>query len=69
VVAFKKGGALETVVEGLSGVFFDEPRPEALAQAVERLERLPWNPEAIRTHAEQFSEASFLRRMEGVLFQ
>lgn len=68
VVAFKKGGALETVVEGLSGVFFDEPRPEALAHAVERLETLPWNPEAIRAHAEQFSEASFLRRMEGVLF-
>lgn len=69
VVAFKKGGALETVVDGLSGVFFDAPRPEALAQAVERMESLPWNPEAIRAHAEQFSEASFLRRMEDILFQ
>jgi glycosyltransferase involved in cell wall biosynthesis len=68
VVAFKKGGALETVVEGLSGVFFEEPQPEALASAVDRLESLTWNAGAIRAHAEQFSEASFLRRMEKVLF-
>ncbi|GAT35357.1 glycosyltransferase [Terrimicrobium sacchariphilum] len=68
VIALKKGGALETVVEGLSGVFFDEAKPESLARAVERLESTSWNAEAIRAHAEQFSEAAFLRRMERVLF-
>ena len=67
VVALKKGGALETVVEGKSGVFFAEPTADALAAAVEQLERLTWNPAAIREHAQQFSEANFLARMEAVL--
>lgn len=67
VVALKKGGAMETVVEGLSGVFFSEPKTEALASAVEELERGHWNPGAIREHAQQFSETNFLSRMEAVL--
>ncbi len=67
VVALKKGGALETVVEGKSGVFFAEPTADALAAAVEQLERLTWNPAAIREHAQQFSEANFLARMDAVL--
>jgi glycosyltransferase involved in cell wall biosynthesis len=69
VVAFKRGGALETVIEGKSGVFFDTPDAESLGSAVDRLESTTWYPEGIRTHAEQFSEANFLAKMERVLFQ
>lgn len=67
VVALKKGGALETVVEGKSGVFFSDPTAEALGAAVDQLEQITWNPAAIRKHAEQFSEANFLARMEKEL--
>ena len=37
VLALRKGGALETMVEGMTGEFFDDPIPEALADGVRRL--------------------------------
>jgi glycosyltransferase involved in cell wall biosynthesis len=60
VVAFGRGGLLETVVAGTTGVFFPEQTPEALAEAVASAAVLDWNPAAIRAHAEQFGEARFL---------
>lgn len=67
VIALKKGGALETVVDGVTGVFFDEPTDDALAAAVETSEKIPWQPRRIREHAEQFSERCFLEKMDAVL--
>lgn len=67
VIALKKGGALETIVEGKTGVFFNNPTDEELAAAVEKLEAASWDPAAIRQHAEQFSAENFLEKMEGVL--
>ncbi len=68
VIALQKGGALETVVEGLTGVFFDEPNADALTAAVEKSEKIRWEPRRIRAHAEQFSEQGFLEKMDAVLF-
>jgi glycosyltransferase involved in cell wall biosynthesis len=65
VVAYRGGGALDTVVEDVSGIFFSEPTPEALIEAVERLERQRWNPRAIRAHAERFGVASFKARFQA----
>lgn len=67
VVALGKGGALETVVDGVTGVFFTEPTVEALAAAVEASEKITWQPRRIREHAEQFSERAFLEKMDAVL--
>ncbi len=58
-IAYRAGGAMETVVDGVTGVFFDEQTPESLADAVERFEQLSWSPEAIRRHAESFSREVF----------
>ncbi len=44
VIAYGRGGATETVVDGLTGVFFDEQSEEALIDAIARLERLPLDP-------------------------
>ena len=67
VVAYGKGGALETV-RGLhdpqpTGVFFDRQTPEAVAQAVERFEKnaAKFDPAALRRHAEAFGEGRFRR--------
>jgi glycosyltransferase involved in cell wall biosynthesis len=62
VVAFGKGGALETVLEGETGCFFYDPAPEALSEAVLRCEATTWNPERIRRNAERFSEQEFHRQ-------
>ena len=38
VIALRKGGYLETVLDGETGIFFDEPSPAAIAKAVDRFE-------------------------------
>lgn len=53
------GGFLDTVEEGVSGVYFDEPVPEAIREAVDTLERTSWEPLKIQAHVEQFSEERF----------
>ena len=69
VVAFGRGGALETVQDGQTGVFFDELTPEALNRAVERLEEGAWNPEAIRQHAMGVDAAVFKTKMFTLIDQ
>jgi glycosyltransferase involved in cell wall biosynthesis len=59
VVALGRGGLLETVVAGATGVFFEEQAPAALAAAVAQAAGMTWNPAAIRRHAEHFGAARF----------
>ena len=63
VVAFGKGGATETVVDGLSGTFFAEQTVEAISSAVTRLKALDLDPEKIADHARQFGREQFFRRI------
>ncbi len=63
VIAFRGGGALDTVIPGQTGVYFDEQTPESLRQAVEQFEFRAFDPAACRAHAEKFSQDSFRRRM------
>jgi glycosyltransferase involved in cell wall biosynthesis len=67
VAAFGRGGALETVEEGVSGVLFHEQTAEAVCDAVERLERAPLEPGRIRAHAERFSAARFRAEFGALL--
>jgi glycosyltransferase involved in cell wall biosynthesis len=63
VIAYRRGGALETVIDGVTGVLFDEQSWEELADTVLRFDSQKFNPQAIRTHAEQFSTRIFRKRM------
>lgn len=60
------GGFRDTVVEGLTGVFFERPEPAEVRAAVSRMLAMPWDGEAIRRHARQFSEARFVERMRVI---
>jgi len=62
-IAFRAGGATETIVEGISGLFFDQQTPDSLADAIERFERIEWSPVEIRKQAERFSVPVFRSRM------
>lgn len=66
VVAFAGGGALETVVEGVSGIFFESESGTALASALDRCLRTTWDPATLRRRAEEFSSEAFRRRMAEV---
>lgn len=63
VVAFGKGGAAETVQDGVTGVLFHEQTPAALQAAVDRCAGIQWDTSAICRHAGQFSEANFIAGM------
>ncbi len=63
VVAFQGGGATETVIPGLNGVFFTEATADSLMAAIHNLEARAWDPEAIRAHAAQYDTAVFQTRI------
>ncbi len=63
VIAYRAGGALETVVDGVTGLFFEQPTSASLADAIETFEQYDWEPRVLRQHAEQFSYPIFAARM------
>jgi len=65
VVAYGVGGATETVVDGVSGVFFAEQTGEALLEAVERAAAMSWDRQAIRRNAERFDTVNFIDGLAG----
>jgi glycosyltransferase involved in cell wall biosynthesis len=66
-IAYRAGGALETVREGVTGCFFDEQTPQALAAAIEMFETLEWSPTALRMHANGFRREVFQEKMRKFL--
>jgi glycosyltransferase involved in cell wall biosynthesis len=66
VAVLRWGGFLDTVEEGETGIFFDSPTPDAVADAVRRLRRHRWDAERIRAHAERFSEVRFIDRIRAI---
>ena len=67
VVAYGRGGATETVVDGVTGVLFAEQTVASLSAAIDRFETLAWDPAVIRRQAERFSAAVFRRRFADLV--
>ena len=65
VVAFGKGGSLETVRAGETGVFFGEQTAVSIQEAVRRFETLRFDPKVVREHAERFSAPRFRDEFRG----
>lgn len=61
VIAFGKGGALETVVENKTGIFYEEQTSFAIMNAIKRFEELEFDPRECRKRAEFFSLERFKR--------
>ncbi|WP_239022724.1 glycosyltransferase [Pseudoalteromonas distincta] len=61
VIAYKKGGALETVAEGISGMFFNEQSEQSLQVAINEFENNKHNfkPEVIRAYVKKFDQIRF----------
>ena len=59
VIAYAAGGALDTVIDGETGVHFARQTPADLVAAVRRFESLSFDPARIRQNAERFSSAVF----------
>ena len=63
VVAYAKGGALDTVIEGKTGLFFFEQTVEALMAGIEQFEAMDFESAVIRANAERFSEVRFRQEL------
>jgi len=69
VVAYGKGGATETVVDGKTGIFFNEQTAASLAAAVKKHGQITWHPNAIREHALSFDTLVFRRKIRNFVSQ
>ena len=66
VIAFRGGGALEIVEDGVTGIFFDKQTSPDLIRAVERFEMMDWDRREISERSRKFSFEKF---REGILSQ
>lgn len=66
-IALRAGGALETIVEGETGVFFDEPNEDSLAAAIAAFDRSRFSPQRLRAHAETFAPPRFIERLREIV--
>jgi glycosyltransferase involved in cell wall biosynthesis len=66
-IAYRAGGAMETIIDGVTGVFFDRQEPESLAAAIQRFEEFEWSEKVLRSHARSFSVEVFQMRMRAFL--
>jgi glycosyltransferase involved in cell wall biosynthesis len=67
VIAYRAGGATETVRDAVTGVLFEEQSAASLADAVRRAAEIAWDAAAIRRHAEAYSIASFEARFLAII--
>ncbi|MBN2382076.1 glycosyltransferase [bacterium] len=65
VIAYRAGGALETVIEGETGQFFNLLQPDSLTQAIENFNVLDYNATKIRDRALIFDRAVFKKNIEA----
>jgi len=69
VIAHKSGGPMETVLEGETGIFFDELTADALVEAMKKADKIKFDRQAIIKHAQFFSKANFKKRLKAALAQ
>lgn len=71
VIAFGGGGALDTVVPGVTGEHFAKPTVDSLVEVLERFDWRTYDPRECRVHAEKFSNQAFRQQLgafvQGVL--
>jgi hypothetical protein len=68
VIAFARGGAAETIVEGQTGLFFREQTADSVIDAVREFDMMgEWDVSAIRRNAERFDAARFREQFAGVV--
>jgi glycosyltransferase involved in cell wall biosynthesis len=65
-VALRHGGYLDTVIEGKTGRFFEEPVADSIAVAVREFDPAPFSAETLRAHAASFGEGVFAARLHDV---
>lgn len=64
VIAYGKGGVLETVIDGVTGIYFEEQNVQSLKNAINKFEKTDFDKYHIRKHAEMFDEEIFKKKID-----
>lgn len=64
VIAYQGGGYIETVIEGKTGVFFDELSPNSINETIKEFEQKKFNPKDCITQAKKFSKERFKKQIQ-----
>jgi glycosyltransferase involved in cell wall biosynthesis len=69
VIAYKKGGALDTVVDGKTGIFFKNQTVKSLMQAVKKFDRMSFSERILKVNAKRFSKEVFKKQLQRSLIR
>jgi glycosyltransferase involved in cell wall biosynthesis len=69
VIAYRMGGSLETVIEGQTGLFFNEQKPESLLHTIQQFSNDQFDSDTIRNHALAFSTQRFKQEIAAFIHQ
>jgi len=67
VIAYQAGGALESVVEGITGIFFKEQTPQCLVHTIRKFNPQKYDPFRIRQHALKFDVSVFKKQIKQLV--
>jgi glycosyltransferase involved in cell wall biosynthesis len=66
-IALRFGGFLDTIHEDVSGMYFDEPTPGAIFEAIGRFESMAFDADRVRKHVKQFSVQAFAEKLHSAV--
>lgn len=69
VIAYGKGGVQETILDGKTGIFFEQPKEESLIKAVNKFQELIFDPEFLRKQALKFNRALHLKELKNSILE
>ncbi len=67
VIAYGKGGVLDTVIDGKTGVLFEEQTVDSLKKAILKFESMKFDKQKIREHALEFDEEVFQKKIKSFI--
>lgn len=69
VIAYRGGGALETIIDGKTGIFFNQQTPKSLINAIKQFQSTTFDSLAIRQHTEKFHKSIFQHNIKQYIAQ
>lgn len=67
VIAYAKGGALDIVQDGETGVFFHEQTTQALVEAIQRAETIDFRPSTLHRKSKRFARSLFQTKIKKII--
>ena len=67
VIAYKSGGTTETVIDGKTGIFFDELTPDSCVETIQKFQKLKINSQDCISRAAEFSTKKFISKIKKII--